>query len=100
MLLLTYIQILFMVVFQGLFLQSVLTQENTTVKMMVVATLLYVLTCLICRATPEGMGTGKTVETESCGQCAECWWVDKEDIPGEISHYLIENEETGFFATG
>ena len=100
MLLLTYIQILFMVVFQGVFLQSFLTQENTTVKMMVVATLLYVLTCLICRATPEGMGMGKTVETESCGQCAECWWVDKEDIPGEISHYLIENEETGFFATG
>ena len=49
MLTLTYLQVILVVIVQGVLIRSFLNRENKIGKLIIAATLMYVLTCLLCR---------------------------------------------------
>ena len=82
LLILTYIQVLYIVVFQGVLIQSFLDQRSKIIiKMMLVTVILYTLTCVVCELLPEDTVVNAATQSEDCGKCGECEYYIKEDIP-------------------
>ena len=72
LLILTYIQVLYIVVFQGVLIQSFLDQRSKIIKMMLVTVILYTLTCVVCQLLPEETVVNAATQSEDCGKCGEC----------------------------
>ena len=85
LLILTYIQVLYIVVFQGVLIQSFLDQRSKIIKMMLVTVILYTLTCVVCELLPEETVVNAMTQSEDCGKCGECEYYTKEDIPSEYA---------------
>ena len=85
LLILTYIQVLYIVVFQGVLIQSFLDQRSKIIKMMLVTVILYTLTCVVCELLPEETVVNAATQSEDCGKCGECEIYTKEDIPSEYA---------------
>ena len=72
LLILTYIQALYIAVFQGILIQSFLDQRSKIIKMMLVTVILYTLTCVVCQLLPEETVVNAATQSEDCGKCGEC----------------------------
>ena len=85
LLILTYSQVLYIVVFQGVLIQSFLDQRSKIIKMMLVTVILYTLTCVVCQLLPEETAVNAATQSEDCGKCGDCEYYTKEDIPSEYA---------------
>ena len=103
MITLTYLQVIIVVIAQGVLIRSFLNQRKNKIgSVIIAATLMYVLTCLLCRnVVPNYSGMLASVKTAGCEiKCGECAYFTEHDFPQDIFPGFIPDGQEKAFGVG
>ncbi len=81
---LTYIQIIFIIVFQGVVLRAFYNRKKHIGVIMFVASLGFIVTCCICSLSPKELFFVKRARSHDCGKCGECVEFTKSGVLSEM----------------